>query len=107
MLLIMIRASCKIIMSCPVKGDINNIASKYLNDQVKSVEDAITGAKYIIAEWTSDNAYYRKWIRSYIFKEGVIVSKLKRMLLMKRRLIVTIMTLPKQLNILNLIEYWR
>ena len=68
----------KIIMSCPVKGDINNIASKYLNDKVKSVEDAVTGAKYIISEWTSDNSYYRKWIRSYIFKEGVIVSKLKK-----------------------------
>ena len=68
----------KIIMSCPVKGDINTIASKYLNDKVKTVEDAITGAKYIIAEWISDNAYYRKWIRSYIFKEGVIVSKLKK-----------------------------
>ena len=68
----------KIIMSCPVKGDINTIASKYLNDKVKTVEDAITGAKYIIAEWISDNAYYRKWIRSYIFREGVIVSKLKK-----------------------------
>ena len=68
----------KIIMSCPTKGDINTIASKYLNDKVKSVEDAVTGAKYIIAEWISDNAYYRKWIRSYIFKEGVIVSKLKK-----------------------------
>ena len=30
----------KIIMSCPVKGDINTIASKYLNDKVKTVEDA-------------------------------------------------------------------
>ncbi len=68
----------KIIMSCPTKGDINLIASKYISDKVKSVEDAITGAKYIIAEWISDNAYYRKWIRSYIFKEGVIVSKLKK-----------------------------
>ena len=68
----------KIIMSCPVKGDINTIASKYLNDKVKTVEDAITGAKYIIAEWISDNAYYRKWIRSYIFRDGAIVSKLKK-----------------------------
>ena len=68
----------KIIMSCPTKGDIKLIASRYLNDKVKTVEDAITGAKYIIAEWISDNAYYRKWIRSYIFKEGVIVSKLKK-----------------------------
>ena len=68
----------KIIMSCPTKGDIKLIASRYLNDKVKTVEDVITGAKYIIAEWISDNAYYRKWIRSYIFKEGVIVSKLKK-----------------------------
>ncbi len=68
----------KIIMSCPTKGDINTIASHYLNDKVKTLEDAITGAKYIIAEWLSDNAYYRKWIRSYIFKEGVIISKLKK-----------------------------
>ena len=68
----------KIIMSCPVKGDIEQIASRYLNDKVKTVEDAVMGAKYIIAEWISDNAYYRKWIRSYIFKEGVIVSKLKK-----------------------------
>ncbi len=68
----------KIIMSCPTKGDINTIASKYISDKVKTVEDAIMGAKYIIAEWISDNAYYRKWIRSYIFKEGVIVSKLKK-----------------------------
>ena len=68
----------KIIMSCPVKGDINSIASRYITDKVKTVEDAVMGAKYIIAEWISDNAYYRKWIRSYIFREGVIVSKLKK-----------------------------
>ena len=40
----------KIIMSCPVNGNIELIASKYINDKVKSVEDSITGAKYIIAE---------------------------------------------------------
>lgn len=68
----------KIIMSCPVNGDINSIASKYLNDKVKTIDDAIMGAKYIIAEWISDNAGYRKYIRSYIFKEGVLVSKLKK-----------------------------
>lgn len=68
----------KIIMSCPTRGNIDTIASKYLNDKVKTVEDAIIGAKYIVAEWISDNAYYRKWIRSYILKEGVVVSKLKK-----------------------------
>ena len=65
----------KIIMSFPNK-EIDY--KKFINDKVKTIEDAIQGAKYIIAEWISDNAYYRKWIRTYIFKEGVIVSKLKK-----------------------------
>ena len=68
----------KMIMSFPSTGDINSLCSKFINDSVKSVEDAITGAKYIIAEWISDNASYRKYIRSYFYKNGVIVSKLKK-----------------------------
>ncbi len=68
----------KIIMSCPEKGTIEQIASKYLNDKVKDIESAITSAQYIIAEWISDNAYYRKWIRSYIYKNGMITSKIKK-----------------------------
>ena len=51
---------------------------KFLNENVKTVEDAIQGAKYIIAEWISDNAYYRKWIRSYFYKNGMITSKIKK-----------------------------
>ncbi len=68
----------KIIMSFPIKGSINDIASKYLTDKVKTVEEAIQGAKYIIAEWVSDNAYYRKWIRNYIYRNGIIVTKIKK-----------------------------
>ena len=67
----------KIIMSEP---DIlkDEVVNKFLNDNVKTKEDAITGAKYIIAEWISDNAYYRKWIRSYFYKNGILTSKLKK-----------------------------
>lgn len=65
----------KIIMSFPKQ--ITGI-DKFLNDNVKTKEDAITGAKYIIAEWISDNAFYRKWIRNYIYNNGKIVSKLKK-----------------------------
>ena len=65
----------KIIMSFPKQ--ITGI-DKFLNDNVKSKEDAITGAKYIIAERISDNAFYRKWIRNYIYNNGKIVSKLKK-----------------------------
>ena len=68
----------KIIMSFPEKGNIEDIASKYLNENVKTVEDAVQGAKYIIAEWISDNAYYRKGIRSYYFSHGVLSSKKKK-----------------------------
>ena len=51
---------------------------KFLNENVKTKEDAIKGAMYIIAEYISDNAYYRKWIRNYIFKTGKIKSKIKK-----------------------------
>ena len=67
----------KIIMSFK-DIDVKKIAESYLNDNVKSVDEAITGASYIIAEWISDNASYRKWIRSYFYKNGIIISKLKK-----------------------------
>lgn len=68
----------KMMMIFPTNGSLGDMASKFVNDKVKSVEDAITGAKYIIAEWISDNASYRKWIRSYFYKNGIIVSKMKK-----------------------------
>ena len=68
----------KMIMTFPTTGDINSLCSKFINDKVVDVESAVTGACYIIAEWISDNAYYRKWIRSYFFKNGIMVSKIKK-----------------------------
>ena len=67
----------KIIMSFPSSFDENSV-SKFLNENVKSFEDAVMGAKYIISEWISDNAYYRKWIRSFFWKNGIIQTKLKK-----------------------------
>ena len=68
----------KMMMSFPTTGSLEDIATKFVKDKVKSVEEAITGAKYIIAEWISDNASYRKWIRSYFYKNGIITSKIKK-----------------------------
>ena len=68
----------KIIMSQPNNLDIDKVCSNYINDNVKTTEDAIQGAKYIISEWISDNAYYRKWIRGYLYKNGVMSSKIKK-----------------------------
>ena len=68
----------KMMMTFPVSGDINNLCGKFINEQVSSVEKAVEGACYIIAEWISDNAFYRKWIRGYFFRNGVIVSSKKK-----------------------------
>lgn len=58
--------------------DIKKEAKNFLNDKVKSTEEAIEGAKYIIAEAISDNAEYRKYIRENIVKFGIITSKVKK-----------------------------
>ncbi len=68
----------KKIMAFPKNGSLEELAKNYLNESVKTTEDAITNASYIIAEWISDNAYYRKEIRNFIYKNGSIVSKVKK-----------------------------
>ena len=68
----------KEIMAFPVNGNLEDMAKKYINENVKSIEDAIQGAKYIIAEWISDNAKYRKAIRDNTYNYGAIKSKIKK-----------------------------
>ena len=68
----------KEIMKFPMNGNLNDMASKYLSDKVKNVEDAIQGAGYIIAEVISDNANYRKKIRESVYSYGTISSKIKK-----------------------------
>lgn len=68
----------KIIMSFPTNGDLNTLTSKFINDKVKTPEEAIKNASYIIAEWISDNASYRKFIRDFIYKNGTVITKKKK-----------------------------
>lgn len=67
----------KMIMSFPINGTLEDLASKFVKDDL-SAEKCIEGSKYIIAEWISDNASYRKWIRSYFYKNGIISSTKKK-----------------------------
>ena len=67
----------KMIMSFPMNGNLEDLASKFVKEDLP-VEKCIEGAKYIIAEWISDNASYRKWIRSYFYKNGIISSTKKK-----------------------------
>lgn len=52
-------------------------ASKYLSEQVKSVEEAIKGASDILAEEVGDNAEYRAYIRDYLMHSGAFGSQIK------------------------------
>ena len=60
------------------KADLEKEALKYLNETIKTKEEAIQGASYIIADMISDNATYRKFIRNYIKKQGIIKTKVKK-----------------------------
>ena len=59
-------------------GNIDSLVKPYLNDKVKTIADAITGASYIISEQISDNALYRKWIRTNTYLYGKIVTNIKK-----------------------------
>ena len=68
----------KLILEFPTTGDIQSLASPFLTEVVKTVDDAVTGAGYIIAEMISDDAHYRKWVRINSNIHGLLVSKLKK-----------------------------
>ncbi|NBG89384.1 Tex family protein [Isachenkonia alkalipeptolytica] len=59
------------------KGSLEDLAANYIDEEkdVHTLEDALTGASDIIAEWVSDNPKHRKKIRDLTFKEGIMESK--------------------------------
>ena len=58
-------------------GDFDKVVASFINEEkgVKNVEDAIQGAKDIIAEMISDEAKYRKFIRNNMMKTFQITTK--------------------------------
>lgn len=56
--------------------DIDSRASQFINDQVESIEDALQGARDIIAEWVSENNRARDQIRRLFDRESFITTKL-------------------------------
>lgn len=65
----------KIIIEQKEERDIEEIAKEYLTEEVTTVEDALQGAKDIIAEDISDDAEYRKQIKKIYYREGIIHTK--------------------------------
>jgi len=64
----------KIIMS-QKSNDLQFLASKYLNTEVPSEEEALQGARDIMAEWINENMYVRKNLRRLFQRKAVITSK--------------------------------
>ena len=67
----------KTILAQDVKESVKKIAKEYINSEVKTSEEAIEGAKDIIAEVISDNSEFRKKIRQNTFYTGQIQTKAK------------------------------
>lgn len=64
----------KIIMSQNV-NDIESIAYKYINGEVNSVEEALEGARHIIAEWINERTDIRNNIRTQLERFAMISTK--------------------------------
>lgn len=72
-----LKPLAEFILSGEFNGNIVEEANKYINEEkgVKNEEEAFQGAMDIISEIISDNADYRKWIRNFVQKDGIIQVK--------------------------------
>ena len=64
----------KIIMS-QKSDDVEFLASKYLNDKVANEDEALQGARDIIAEWINENIFIRKSLRRTFQRKAEITTK--------------------------------
>ena len=67
----------KIIMA-QNNDDIDFISSRYLNDKVKNEDEALQGARDIIAEWVNENIYVRKQLRRMYQRTALIETKVAK-----------------------------
>ncbi|ADC49899.1 Tex transcription access, protein (S1 RNA binding) [Alkalihalophilus pseudofirmus OF4] len=67
------------LITYPKQADVSKEALQYIDEEkgVATIEEALAGAEDIIAEWVSDDADLRKFIRERSFKEGHIKTVVK------------------------------
>ncbi len=56
--------------------DVEAKANQFVNDEVGSTDEALQGARDIIAEWINENSVARDIVRSVFDKQAVVTSKL-------------------------------
>lgn len=64
----------KMLMSQNV-NDLDFLASKYLNDKVVNEDDALQGARDIMAEWINENMFVRKALRRKFQRNSTVSTK--------------------------------
>ena len=69
----------KDILGQKITGTVSEEAEKYISEEkgVLSAQEAVQGAEDIIAEYISDQAEYRTYIRKNVWKDGLVVAKAK------------------------------
>lgn len=72
-----LKTLSEVILFGSFKDDIEKYAEKFIDEEkeVKSKEEALSGAMDIISEVISDEAKYRKWIRKFVNDNGIIETK--------------------------------
>lgn len=55
--------------------DVEYISTQYINDKVKNEDEALQGARDIIAEWINENIYIRKNLRRMFQRKAVVATK--------------------------------
>jgi protein Tex len=66
-----------ILAQATVRGTPEEYAQAYINDEVPTVEDALAGARDIVAEIVAEGADARAYLRTRLHQEGVLRSKLR------------------------------
>lgn len=66
------------ILQLPRELQLEKEAQKYLTEEVPTIQDAIAGAKDIIAEQISDEPRYRKYTKDMIYKTGILSTSVKK-----------------------------
>ena len=66
-------------------ADCEALAEKFLNDKVENIEDALQGARDIIAEHINENVETRNRMRNLYSREAVIFSKVEKTRKKRRR----------------------
>ena len=59
-------------------GDVSSMAGRFLNEEVKSEEDALQGARDIIAEWVNEDVGARNAVRHLFERSATVRAKVAR-----------------------------